>query len=268
MNRHELTDEQWSKLAPILPPQRTGRKGRPSHPHRRILNGILWILNTGAPWRDLPERYGSWKTVSNRLYRWQKQGIWLNLLKVLQQQADAQGRLDWRLHQVDSTVIRAHQHAAGARGGQANEALGRSRGGFTTKLHVRIEGKGRPMAVLLTAGQQHDSQAFVPLMTEGDVKREGRGRPRSRPRRVVADKAYNSQHIRHYLHEHHIGIVIPRKSNQRRASRFDRVAYRERNLVERFINRLKQFCRVATRYEKRATNYLAMILVASLLLWL
>ncbi len=116
MERTELTDAQWARLAPLLPPQRPAT-GRPAKDHRTILEGILWILRTGAPWRDLPERYGSWKTVSSRFYRWQQAGVWERILAALQQQADADGQLDWSLHFVDGTTVRAHQHAAGAKRG-------------------------------------------------------------------------------------------------------------------------------------------------------
>jgi transposase len=116
MNRGELTNEQWERLQPLLPPQKP-TTGRPAHDHRTILNGILWILRTGAPWRDLPERYGPWRTVASRFYRWQKAGIFQQVLETLKQQADGKGQLDWTLHDVDSTVIRAHQHAAGAQKG-------------------------------------------------------------------------------------------------------------------------------------------------------
>ncbi len=100
----------------MLPPQKP-HTGRPANDHRTVINGVLWILRTGCPWRALPERYGSWKTVSSRFYRWQKAGVWDCVLSALQQAADAEARLDWSLHFVDSTVVRAHQHAAGAKGG-------------------------------------------------------------------------------------------------------------------------------------------------------
>jgi transposase len=116
MEKSELTDAQWEKLLPLLPPQKP-RTGRPAKDHRAILDGILWVLRTGSPWRSLPERYGSWKTVSSRFYRWRKAGVWDRILSALQREADADGRLDWSLHFVDSTVVRAHQHAAGAKGG-------------------------------------------------------------------------------------------------------------------------------------------------------
>lgn len=268
MARHELTDHQWEQLAPLLPPQRTRKPGRPYHDHRLMLNGILWILATGAPWRDLPICYGPWSTVANRFYAWQKSGLWDRLLATFQREADAHEALDWTTHYVDSSVIRAHQHAAGARRSGTDEALGRSRGGFSTKLHLRAEGQGKPMVLLITAGERHEQTMFEPLMETGRVKRRGRGRPRQRPRRVVGDKGYSSRRVRRYLRRKGIGAVIPRKRNERRCGRFDRAAYRERNRVERLINRLKQFRRVATRYEKRAVNYLAMVIIAAILLWL
>jgi transposase len=116
MSNRDLTNEQWQRLQPLLPPQKP-QTGRPNQDHRTIVNGILWIDRTGAPWRDLPERYGSWSTIASRFYRWRQAGIWQRILETLQQQADAAGQLNWKVHHVDGSVIRAHQHAAGAKGG-------------------------------------------------------------------------------------------------------------------------------------------------------
>jgi len=113
VNRHDLTDKQWERLQGLLPPQKP-TVGRPNLDHRIVINGILWIARTGAPWRDLPERYGIWSSVASRFYRWRKAGIWQRILEALQQLADAGGRIDWGIHFVDGTIIRAHQHAAGA----------------------------------------------------------------------------------------------------------------------------------------------------------
>ena len=115
MNRHDLTDAQWSRLSPLLPPQRP-RRGRPNHDHRRVVNGMLWRMTTGAPWRDLPPQYGSWRTVYSRFRRWQRAGIFDGILGDLHRAGDAAGALDWSLHFVDGSVVRAHQHAAGAKG--------------------------------------------------------------------------------------------------------------------------------------------------------
>src|SRR5215216_7116794 len=127
MARYELTGTAWQRLEPLLPPRKS-RTGRPNHDHRRILNGILWIHRTGAPWRDLPERYGPVGTVSSRFYRWCRAGIWDRILSAFQAEADAGGGIDWDLHFVDATIVRAHQHAAGARRTGAVGGCGRGRG--------------------------------------------------------------------------------------------------------------------------------------------
>src|SRR4051794_18170363 len=114
MRRGDLTDQQWQRLEPLLPPEKPWT-GRPNEDHRRILNGILWIHRTGAPWRDLPRCYGPMGTVSSRFYRWRKAGIWQRMLSDLQAEAEQRGEIDWDLHFVDATIIRAHQHAGGAR---------------------------------------------------------------------------------------------------------------------------------------------------------
>lgn len=116
MKRGDLKDSEWVRLEPLLPPQKPA-VGRPSKDHRHVINGILWILRTGAPWRDLPRYYGKWKTVNSRFYRWQRAGIWARILAALQEQGDAAGLMDWDKHYIDGTVVRAHQHAAGAKGG-------------------------------------------------------------------------------------------------------------------------------------------------------
>lgn len=123
------------------------------------------------------------------------------------------------------------------------------------------------MVLLLTAGQRHEQTMVAPLMEAGAVKRAGGGRPRIRPDRVAGDKGYSGRKTRQYLRRRGIGVVIPRQKRERRV-RFDKEAYRQRNVVERLVNRLKQFRRIATRYEKRAVNYLAMLTIAAITLWL
>jgi transposase len=112
--RHELSEAEWARLQPLLPPRKAGK---PRQDDRRFINGILWKLATGAPWRDLPERYGPWQTVYTRFRRWTGAGVWDRLFAAVQRQADAAGQLDWAAHFLDGTIVRAHQHAAGAKGG-------------------------------------------------------------------------------------------------------------------------------------------------------
>ena len=114
--RPELTDAQWAALAPHLPPQKAPT-GRPAKDHRLVVEGILCRLRTGVPWRDLPERYGPWESVYTRFRRWREAGVWAQALAALQAEADARGGLDWSLHFLDATNIRAHPDAAGAKKG-------------------------------------------------------------------------------------------------------------------------------------------------------
>jgi transposase len=124
------------------------------------------------------------------------------------------------------------------------------------------------MVIVLTSGERHEQPVLPLLMERGVVRRPGQGRPRIRPDRLAGDKGYSSPTVRRYLKERRIGAVIPTKADETPDPTFDREAYRERNVIERLINRLKQWRRIATRYEKRADNYRAMITIVSILLWL
>jgi transposase len=160
----------------------------------------------------------------------------------------------------------------------SDEALGRARGGFSTKVHLSCDGRGRPLSVLVTAGQRNEAPLLGELLDGIRVARPaGRaGRPLSRPARLLADRGYAHDSCRSLLRRRGIPHVIPERRDQRerRARRggrppaFDREAYRGRNVVERCVNRLKQWRSVATRYEKRAANYRAVVLIASLMIWL
>ena len=232
MGRFDLTDRQWERLEPLLPPERP-RTGRPNDEHRRIVNGILWVLRTGAPWRDLPERYGPVGTVSSRFYRWREAGIWDQVLAALQAAADARGEVDWDLHCVDATIVRAHQHAAGARRTGAVGGCGRGRGAGPLPGRVLDQGpparRGRRQADHLRpdrgrAAREPDAAGLAG--PQGTVRRPGRGRPRLRPRRVAGDKAFTGRPVRSFLHRRGIGAVIPTQKKERRRPGFDREAYR------------------------------------------
>jgi transposase len=112
VERGELTDKAWKQIIALLP--ENGRRGQQWKDHRKVINGILWKLRTGAPWRDLPSRYGPWQTCYDRFVRWRRDGTWDRLLAHVQSKSDAVGEVEWEVS-VDSTIARAHQHAAGAR---------------------------------------------------------------------------------------------------------------------------------------------------------
>ncbi|WP_443043457.1 IS5 family transposase [Streptomyces sp. GF20] len=276
-----LTDAQWARIEPLLP-DRTPRRGGRWRDHRQVIDAIAWKYRTGSPWMDLPPEFGSWKGAYSRLRNWAIDGTWERVFTTLLAQADADEDLSWVVS-VDSTVVRAHQHAAGARkkGLPADEptdhAIGRSRGGLTAKIHLAADGNCRPLAFVLTAGQAGDAPAFTEVMARLRVPRRV-GRPRIRPDMVLADKAYSSRAIREHLRRRGIRTVIPVPADQqghrlRRGSHggrppaFDREAYKQRNTVERCINRLKQWRGIATRYEKTATVYLAGLHVAAIFIW-
>ncbi|WP_328558426.1 IS5 family transposase [Streptomyces sp. NBC_00358] len=276
-----LTDAQWARIEPLLP-DRTPQRGGRWRDHREVIDAIAFKFQTGTQWVHLPDRYDNWRGVYNRLRMWAVDGTWERVFTALIAQADADDDLAWAVS-VDSTIVRAHQHAAGPAkkgapaGKPADHAIGRSRGGLPTKIHLAADARCRPLAFVLTAGQAGDAPAFTAVMARLRVPRR-RGRPRTRPDVVLADRAYSSRAIRDHLRKRGIRTVIPVPADQRghrlrRGSRggrppaFDREIYKQRNTVERCINRLKQWRGIATRYEKTATVYLAGLHIAGIFLW-
>jgi transposase len=279
MQRHELSDAQYARLEPLLPePRHRGQAGRPWLPHRTVVNGILWVLRTGAPWRDLPERYGRWNTVFARFNRWRRDGTWTRLFATLLDHRDDQGRLDHDLWCIDGTIVRAARAAGGARrhprrrprldeglATQLDEpeghALGYSRGGFSTKVHLLCDSQGTVVGIHVTPGQRHESKAFEPTMQRVALRRR-RGRRRW-PRRLAGDKGYSYPRIWRWLRRRRIGRVIPTRKDQPRDPDFDKVEYRKRNIIERVVGWSKECRRLLTRFEKLAINYVAFWIIAS-----
>lgn len=278
--RFELTDEQWDRIAHLLPGKKTD-PGVTAADNRLFLDAVLWIARTGAPWRDLPLRFGKWNSVFQRFNRWCDTGVWTRVFQALQDP-------DLEYLVLDSTVVRAHQHAAGAKRqdpnpsptpGQdsrvddqshdpspppvevparaeaeaktADQALGRSRGGFSTKIHVAVDALGNPVRILLSGGQAHDV-TYGPALIEGLPAEL-----------VMGDKGYDSDSLVEKIEGQGAIALIPPRKNRKTPRSYDKHIYKERNVVERFINKIKQCRRVATRYEKKAANYLGFTCLAA-----
>ncbi|WP_315780953.1 MULTISPECIES: IS5 family transposase [unclassified Bradyrhizobium] len=241
MARFDLSDREWALIKPLLPnkPRGVGRVD-----DRRVLNGIFYVLRTGSPWRDLPERYGPYTTVYNRFNRWAKAGVWVQIFEVLAARSPQSMAL------IDSSIVRAHQHAAGGKKG-ARITIGRSRGGLSTKINAVVDENGLPVRLMLTPGQAHDLRA-APFLLQGLKCRD-----------VVADRGYDADALLHMIRAHGARAHIPSTSQRVVQRSVSRRIYRKRNLVERFFCKLKHFRRIATRFDKLARNFLAAVALGS-----
>ena len=236
MARTLLSDEVWNKVRGILP-GKEGDRGRTASNNRWFLEAVLWIARIGSPWRDLPAELGRGHTVYIRFSRWRSMGVWLRVLHALAGQTEIEHVL------IDSTIVRAHQHSS-APSKSGPQALGRSRGGLSNKLHLAIDSTGRPLRLIVTEGQVADILCATQLIEH------------LRTGAVIADKDYDSDAFVEEIRATRAKVVIPPRSNRKKKRRYNRELYRTRNLVERFFNRIKHFRRVSTQYDKHADSYL------------
>ena len=239
----DLTDAQWSRIKCLFPKPK--KVGRPSLNPRKVFNGILWILRTGARWRDLPAHYGNWNSIYHKFRQWCESGLFKLLLQLTNSDTNKT-----TLFEIDSTFCKVHQSACS---GLKNQAIGSSRGGKNTKIHVLINERMQLMNVVLTGGQIHDSELALSLFADVDLSGKN----------VLADRAYSSQSIRDYLEKHSAIVCIPDKANFRIKHDFDAELYKRRNIVERFFQRIKCYRHIATRYDKLAICFENFVLLAA-----
>ena len=251
-SNQKLRDDQWTKLLSFLracPKVYVGQEAN----CRRFIAVCLWIMRTGAQWRELPERYGKWNSVYQRFAHWSDGGVWEAMHTHFVDDPDMEELI------LDSTVIRAHPCAAGApkkRGGQEDQALGRSRGGFSTKIHVGVDGLGNPLRLILTGGERHDITQAEDLIDGYEFGC------------LIADKSYDSDDFIDVIHDQAAEPVIPPRSNRTEKREYDKHLYKERHLVECFINKIKHFRRIFSRFDKLAHRYFAFLCLAATLIWL
>ena len=250
MRRHELTDEEWAIIQPLLPNK---PRGVPRVDDRRVINGILWRFRTGAPWRDVPERYGPRTTLYNRFVRWRAAGVWDRILAAVSEAYDGD------IVMIDSSCVRVHQHGAAVKRG------GRRRGWRHGTLPGRADDEDpRPRRRRRAAGpaHAHPGQANDAPVAEALLEDLADGAT------LIADRAYDTNAIRALAAERGAWANIPPRSIRKGRFGFSTWVYRQRNLVERFFNRIKQFRGLATRYDRRPENYLAALKLVAIRIWL
>jgi transposase len=193
--RYELNDREWAAIKPMLPNR---PRGVPRVNDRRVLNGIFWVLRSGAPWRDLPDNFGPYTTCYNRFVRWRQAGVWAKIMSVLA------GAHDAAVQMIDASIVRVHQHGACIPRNR-KQSMGRSRGGLTSKIHAVVDTNGLPVRLALTAGEAHDNRLAGKLLSRlksGTM--------------LLADRGYDADWIRALVRQHGAWAEYPTKKKSDR----------------------------------------------------
>jgi len=249
MERNILRNDQWEVIKNLLSGKSTDC-GVTAVNNRQFIEAVLWIARTGAPWRDLPEKFGHWHRVYVRYNRWSAKGVWERIFEALSADPDMEYVM------VDGSIVRVHQHGAPKRIDHELEAVGKSRGGLSTKIHAAVDSLGNPIRLILTAGQASEYGQSLALIE---------GFPAEY---VLADKGYDSDQFVSAIEETGAKPVIPPRKNRLDQRKYDSELYKERNLVERLFQKMKHFRRIATRYERLGRNYQAMLSLVASVIWL
>ena len=247
MPRTMITDDLWSKLLPILNDHMIYNK-----PNLRLtIEGVLYRLRTGCPWRDIPDEFGDWNRIYKRFNDWSKQEKLMDIFKCLCFEPD----MEWQF--IDGSIVKAHQHSSGAKQDEET-AIGKSVAGNTTKIHLAVDSGGLPIEFTVTGGEVHDSKEapeLIAKLPDSDYK--------------IADKGYDSEPLRKQIIKQGSTPIIPRKKNSTVGNEdIDWCLYKYRHLVENAFARLKHFRAIATRYDKLKRNFVSSVALACAFIWL
>jgi transposase len=246
MPRTMLKDQHWQKLQPIL-------RNFSIHHNKNLRNfieAILYRIRIGCPWRDLPSSFGKPNSIFKRFNAWSKSGKLMTIFKYLSSHCD----MEWVF--IDASHIRAHQHSAGLH----EQAISKSSGGNSSKIHLAVDSDGNPIEFIITDGTTHDVKIAPDLIEKIDLEHT---------EMVCADKGYDSEALREQIRKTKTKANIPKKSNTKSDnSHMDWYLYKIRHLVENTFARLKQFRGVATRFDKLKRNYESSVALACIFIWL
>jgi transposase len=250
MGKYYIEEDKWKALYEILCKINSIRV-RSERATRRFVEAVHYILRTGSQWRYLPKYFGKYRTIHKRYFKWSEKGVWNKILSYLSAGYDQENIM------IDSTIIRAHPCAAGYEKNQGErECLGRSKGGFTTKIHAVVDGLGQGLRFILTAGQRNDITQAENLIA--GIKAEN----------IIADKGYDSNLLIQTVENQLSNAVIPPKRNRKNPRDYDQDLYKERHLIECFFNKIKHFRRVFSRFDKKASIFASFVTFAAIIIWL
>jgi transposase len=231
-----------------MEPHCLGKKGDPGRTggdNRLFVEAVLWIARTGSPWRDLPPLFGQWNSVFRRFRDWVKAGVFERLFEAVS------GDPDLEYAMVDGTIVKVHRHGQGAKGGTSRQAIGRSKGGMTTKIVALTDALGNLVRFVLLPGQRFETVGVPPLI-EGIAFGA-----------LTADKAFDSNEIVAELNDRGAKVVIAQHPRRTKPLDIDREMYKWRHLIENFFCKLKEFKRIALRSDKTDESYASMIHLAA-----
>ncbi|MDH2348127.1 MULTISPECIES: IS5 family transposase [unclassified Bradyrhizobium] len=244
MDRFVLTDAQWAKMEPHCL-GKPGDPGRSGKDNRLFVEAVLWIARTGSPWRDLPAMFGHWNSTFTRFRDWVKADVWKRLFEAISDDPDMEYAM------VDATIVKVHRHGQGAKGGPQSQAIGRSKGGMTTKILALTDALGNLVRFVLLPGQRFDTVGVPPLI-EGLAFNA-----------LIADKAFDSNAIIAELEARGAKVVISQHPRRAQPLAIDKEMYKWRHLIENFFGKLKEFKRIAMRADKTDQSFTSMIYLAA-----
>ena len=252
MSNWKIPPNKWTVILAFLrdcPDVRVGSEEN----CKRFIEAMLWMARSGAPWRMLPSEYGNWNSVYKRFAGWSDRGVWQRMREAFVGDPDMDFIL---IDSADSKGAPSGGGSAPKKGGQSSQALGKSRGGFSTKIHVTVDKWEKPMRFILTGGERNDITQSDKLIAglEGEY--------------VIADKGYDSNKFVELIESMGMEAVIPPRSNRKSPRAYDAELYRERNIVERFIHKIKNYRRIACRFDKLSLRYLGFLQFVSAFMWI